>query len=402
MAGEYNLADLLKEEKARRDMGTSKLPPKDSPELQQAIEDYRAGRVYEVARRFGYKRLDNIHRAMRSIGIEPSKAGFETPDRLSEIEQQVLDIVKSGAVSVGEVSRQIDRSRETVIKTIDSLREKSYEVHLDESSKQVSIPEEPAREFKSTEFKYFRKYYRMGLVSDTQIGSKYQQMTLLYDAYAEFKKQKVDFALHAGDFFEGVGVFSGQDVEIFMHDPFGDEQIEYADKNYPHADFKTYIIGGQHDRIFWKRHGRNIIEALCKKRKDLVNRGFYKAEFSIKGLKVGLMHPGGGVAYARSYKMQKIIENMVGFIASIPKANAPILEVMGHWHIPCHLPSYMGIDAVSLPCFQSQTPYLEQKGLMPVVGYAIAELWLDRDKNESKVTINFYNQNAQIRENDYR
>jgi len=355
-------------------------------------------------RELGYANKDSLLSGLRkSYGLYVSREPMPKVEAsgLTALEESVLNMVRSNPISVGEVSRQIDRSRETVIETIDSLRDKSYEVELDETSHQVSIPQVPNKEFKPTEFKYFRKYYRVGLVSDTQLGSKYQQLTLLYDAYAEFRKQKVDFALHAGDVFDGVGVYSGQDVEIFLHDPYGDEQIEYVDKNYPQADFRTYLIGGQHDRVFWKRRGRNVIEALCKKRKDLVNRGFYKAEFSVKGLRVGLMHPGGGVAYARSYKMQKIIENMVGFIASIPTAKAPVLQLFGHWHIPCHLPSYMGIDAVSLPCFQSQTPYLEQKGLMPVVGYAIAEISLDKESNLSKTTINFYNQNAQIKKGDY-
>jgi len=384
------------------------LPKMGTPEWDREVEFYRNASREDRNKRaielgmlpasYSKRMLERDIRISDSIAIPSIKAGG-----LDDLEQQVLNIVLSETVSVGELSRRIDRSAETIIKTIDRLRAKSYEVILDEASKQVSIPQEPSKEFKPTEFEYFRKYYRIGLVSDTHLGSKYQQLTLLYDAYAEFNKQNVDFVLHAGDLFEGVGVYSGQDIEVFLHDPFGDTHIDYAEKNYPVLERgrKTYIIGGQHDRSFWKHKGRNVIEALCKKRKDLVYRGFYKAEFTIKGLKIGLMHPGGGVAYARSYRMQKIVENMVGFVASIPSATAPILQIMGHWHIPCHLPSYMGIDVVSLPCFQSQTPYLEQKGLMPVVGYGIAEVWLDRNKNETKVLISFYNQNARIAKGDY-
>jgi len=385
-------------------MGIRKLPVRDSPEGQKVIEDYLAGKEESIRVQYGFSSIQSLRRSVRDYyGIKVSELS-ELPQAgssLTALEQKVLDIVWSGAVSVGEISRQVDRSRETVIKVIDGLRGKSYEVNLDEVSRQVSIPQEPSRDFRPTEFQYFKKSYLIGLVSDTHLCSKYQQLTLLYDAYTDFDKRGVDFILHAGDLVDGDGVYRGQDREIFERGI--DAQRNYAIANYPKSEgkIKTYIIGGQHDRVFFKNSGYDIIRAVCQERKDLVYRGFYKAQFIIKGLEIGLQHPGGGVSYARSYRMQKIIENMMGFIHSIPKAKAPVLQLFGHWHIPCHLPSYMGIDAVSLPCFQSQTPYLEQKGLMPVVGYAIAEIFLNKDNHLGSTRIDFVNMNGQIRGNDY-
>lgn len=389
-------------------MPPTKLPPKGSDEanwLAGIYPDCSIEKEEELARHYGFANRHSFQTSMLKIlGVRrkhiipppPIEAGG-----LNLLEQQVLNLVQKEAVSVGEISRQIDRSAETVIKTIDDLRDKSYEVILDEISRQVTIPQEPSKVFEPTEFKYFRKFYRIGLVADTQMCSKYQQVTLLYDAYAEFNKRQVDFVLHAGDLVDGKNMYRGQENEVFKHG--ADEQAQYVIDNYPKLERnrKTYIIGGQHDRSFYRDGGYNIIRAICKERKDLVDRGFFKAEFVVKGLRIGLQHPGGGVAYARSYRMQKIIENMIGFIASIQSATAPILQVFGHWHIACHLPSYMGIDAVSLPCFQSQTPYLEQKGLMPTVGYAIAEIQLDRENNLSSTQIQFIIMNNQIRKGDY-
>lgn len=389
-------------------MATNKsfLPEVGTPqweELARRYPDASQAQLEVWARELGYANVESFKDAMsRRRGIKrvtPMPVlGEET---VSSIEQQVLAIVQKGTISVGEISRQVDRSAETIIQTIDALRERGYEVVKDEISRQVFIPQEPGKEFKPTEFKYFKKFYRIGLVSDTQMCSKYQQVTLLHDAYADFNKRQVDFVLHAGDLVDGKNMYRGQDVEVFLHG--ADQQKDYAVKNFPtlERNRRTYLIGGQHDRCFFRDGGYNIIRAICQERKDLVDRGFYKAEFIVKGLRIGLQHPGGGVSYARSYRMQKIIENMAGFINSIPTANAPILQIFGHWHIPCHLPSYMGIDAVSLPCFQSQTPYLEQKGLMPVVGYAVAEIQLDKDNNLSSTKIEFVIQNAQIKERDY-
>lgn len=388
-------------------MSTQKVPPKDSQKGKEVTKRYLAGEVNVLWREFGFTRRDAFHRAMKTIyGLPHTEVPWESSEPtseggLSQVEGQVLNLVQKGAVSVGEISRQIDRSAETVIKVIDALRSRNYEVNKDEISSQVFIPQEPSKDFKPTEFTYFKKFYRIGLVSDTHFCSKYSQPTLLYDAYSDFDKRQVDFVLHAGDLTEGKNMYRGQENEVFKHG--ADEQANYVIENYPKTRqrYKTYIIGGQHDRSFYRDGGFNIVRAVCRDRKDLIDRGFYKAEFVVKGVSIGLQHPGGGVSYARSYRMQKIIENMMGFIASIPAANAPILQVFGHWHIPCHLPSYMGIDAISLPCFQSQTPYLEQKGLMPVVGYAVAEIYLDKDDNLSSTKIEFVNLNAQIRSQDY-
>ena len=100
-------------------------------------------------------------------------------------------------------------------------------------------------------------------------------------------------------------------------------------------------------------------------------------------------------------RLQKYIENLIGFVTSIPTAKSPILLVSGHIHIPVHLPQYMGIDAISMPCFQSQTPYLAEKGLMPVVGYAVAEIRLSEEGHLTSTNIDFVVMNSKIKQNDF-
>lgn len=388
----------------------SYLPEKETEEFNKLASFYQTcsdSEINRLAKEYGYKNRDAFVDTMRRrrgvlrIAKAP-EVELETTASLSELENSVLSIVRKEAVTVGEISRRVDRSAETIIKTIDSLRDKNYEVKLDEISRQVTVSREPGREFEPTEFKYFRHFYRIGLVSDSQICSKYQQMTLLYDAYKDFDDRQVDFVLHAGDLDDGENMYRGHINELFKHGV--DEHREYIIENFPSPQkkkYKTYVIGGQHDFCWFKQNGYNILSAICEKRKDLVYRGFFDARFDIKGLGIELHHPGGGVAYARSYKLQKYIENLIGFVTSIPSANAPVLLVSGHVHIPVHLPLYMGIDAVSLPCHQSQTPYLAEKGLMPVVGYAIAEIYLDKDNNLTSTKVEFVNQNAQIKKADY-
>jgi len=368
--------------------------------------------VREIAKGLGFSRTDNFYKAMRRLGITrtytPDRrevpVSMSVPTELDVLEQRVLDVVRKRPTSVGELSRTVDRSSETIIRILDSLREKHYMVELDSVSRLVELPATPKKDFAPTEFKYFHRRYKLGLVADTHLGSKYQQLTLLHDAYNIFDDRDVDTIFHSGDFIDGTGMYREQVQESFLHSAV--EQRKYAEDVYPRPKkqgLKTHLIGGQHDRSIYKKDGYDVLEHIAEHRKDIIYHGFFSHSFYFKGLLVQLEHPGGGLSYARSYSAQKIVENMMGFINTIPTAIKPVLLIMGHWHTPLHLPVYMGVDTITLPCFQTQTPYMQQrKNMMPTIGCAIAELWLNEDNSLSSIKVEFIIMNDCIRENDWR
>lgn len=386
-------------------MATRLLPRQGTPEWDIVVERFQkcdAKDIGQLAKELRFANAGSFLRAMRNQGVHKSYAPSAISP-LDNLEQEVLNIVSKKPVSVSEISRQIDRSSETVIKILDSLRAKHYAIELDATSRLVDLPKEPQKAFSPTEFKYFHNFYRIGLVADTQLGSKYQQLTALHDAYKIFDERDVDCIFHAGDLVDGVHMYRGHEQELFLHN--AEEQRKYTEENYPKSEkkgLKTYVIGGQHDRSFWKDRGYDIIEHICEHRDDLIHRGFFSHQFEFKGLPVRLEHPGGGVAYARSYKPQKIVENMMGFINTVPTAVRPVLIVAGHWHTPLFIPVYMGTNIASMPCFQSQTPFMQQlNNAMPTVGCAIAEIWMNGDNNLSSVKVEFLIMNDRIKERDY-
>ena len=372
--------------------------------VKRYLEATNPHEVEDLARPLGLTGR-SLSRRMQRLGIlrgatRPVREDTPQDTALSALEQTILTMVRNKPVSVGEISRRIDKSSETVIKLIDSLREKHYAVELDEATRLVDLPQVPTREFATTGFDYYRDHYRIGLVSDTQIGSRYQQMSLLYDAYAHFEEVKVDCVLHAGDLVDGTGMYRGQHQETFLHN--AEEQRIYTETSYPRLSGgrKTYVLAGNHDYSFYKDNGYDIVEHICEHREDLIYRGFFTHTFDFKGVTIRLEHPGGGVAYARSYRIQKHIENITGFVQSVG-TKPPAIMIFGHWHIPLHLPQYMGVDAIGMPCFQAQTPYLVQKGLSPTVGYATADVYLNESGNLAATRIEFVNMNDRIKEKDW-
>lgn len=215
------------------------------------------------------------------------------------------------------------------------------------------------------------KRYRFAAISCTQLGSKYQQMTHLYSFYNLCKRLNISQVLHAGDLVDGEKVYRGQEYELFLHG--ADAQRDYVVENYPKIEgIKTSVILGNHDESFWKTSGYNIVQAIAERRDDIEYLGDYLAYLSIDNIKIGLMHGAGGVAYARSYKIQKIIEQLA-------PEQKPHMLFVGHWHVQAHVPAYRNVEGFMLGCFQSQTPFLTRLGLMPNLGGIIVEVRVNAD-----------------------
>jgi DNA polymerase II small subunit/DNA polymerase delta subunit B len=245
-------------------------------------------------------------------------------------------------------------------------------------------PQVAGNTFVADETKVSGNKYHFAVISCTQIGSKYQQLSHLHTFYDICQKRHIKTVFHCGDVVDGEKVYRGQEYELFLHG--ADAQIDYVVKNYPQIKgIKTIAILGNHDESFYKTSGMNVVKAIAEKRPDIEYAGDYFATAKVDGIKVALMHGAGGVAYARSYKLQKIIEQLA------PEVKPHMLFV-GHWHIQAHIPAYRNVEAFSMGCFQAQTPFLTRLGLFPNIGGVILEVVTDETGIKSVKTewIPFY------------
>lgn len=212
------------------------------------------------------------------------------------------------------------------------------------------------------------KPFKLGVISDTHLGSTCQQLTLLREAYKICKAEGIKTVLHAGDVTEGNGkLFRGQIYEMFLHG--ADATVDYVTKVYPRIPgITTHLIGGSHDYSFFKEEGTDILKKISEERKDIKYLGMFGAWVKFGNIVIYLMHGSGGVAYARSYKMQKIIEQMT-------PGKKPHILFLGHYHTQNHLPNYRNVVGFQLPCFQTQTHYLRAKGLSPEIGFLVVTIY---------------------------
>lgn len=215
---------------------------------------------------------------------------------------------------------------------------------------------------------------RFAVCSDTHLGHKHQQITHLRSFYETAREWGAEFMLHGGDLVDGQNMHRDQQFELFRHGV--DAQAKYAINALPVLTSKrgkplpTYGIGGNHDGSGWNDVGANVLGQLHDGREDYTFLGAPTATFYVGPLRIMLMHPDGGPSYARSYKLQKIVE---GFEADAK----PHMLLAGHWHVAAHVPGVRNVEAFAVPSFQSQTAYLKRKGLQPVVGGLLFEAEYD-------------------------
>lgn len=231
----------------------------------------------------------------------------------------------------------------------------------------------PQREgliFKPDVSRFNGKAFRFGVISCTHIGSRFQQLHHLHSYYRLAKRRGCEVVLHCGDVFDGSpNMHKGMGFEQFALG--ADAQLTYAISHYP-SDVPTWAISGNHCMSFYKDNGFTIVKALADGRSDFTYLGDTLATIEFKNFKVMINHASGGVAYARSYKLQRGLDGL-------PSEVKPNFMFTGHWHVPAYLPQYRNVEAWSLPSFQATTPYMQSKQLTSVVGGLIVTVQPDKD-----------------------
>jgi len=280
--------------------------------------------------------------------------------------------LKKEKMTYDEICKEFQVSRLEARELLIAIRQDGFEVPHDFQDRKHAfwIPSAPMRENQETHYKLKKDaegYIKFGIVSDTHFGSKFSAEKELNDMYRHFKEEKVSLVLHAGDLTEGNGrLYRGQ---LFEMSTFGyNNLVDLVEKNYPKKEgIKTAIISGNHDMSFYTQTGADLVKDVCSRRKDFDYLGQYSSKIFINDIEGYIVHPSGGMAYARSYKIQKMIEAM---------ETKPAFLIRGHCHVAMSIP-YLGVQGIEAGAFQFQTYYLKRKGLHPEVGGYIITLKTD-------------------------
>lgn len=219
---------------------------------------------------------------------------------------------------------------------------------------------------------------KFALTGDRHIGSLYHHAQALKAFYDYAGEQGVSAVYDAGDILAGHKVYKGQEFEL--RDLGFEKQLERLEKDAPRS-IKTFFITGNHDASFKNLAGISVGKSIESAVPDYHFIGEEQARkewhtpngaFSLE-----LIHPGGGSAYALSYKPQKIVESLEG-------GTKPDMLAIGHFHKADMIPSYRNVCAVQVGTFENQTPFMARGGLAAHVGAWIMEVTVGDGHNVVK------------------
>lgn len=216
--------------------------------------------------------------------------------------------------------------------------------------------------------------FSVAIISDTHYGSLYHDSGALRSFLEYAADQGVTEVVHAGDVLEGEHMHFGQERELSHHGVT--KQIEAIGETFPHdLGLNVKFITGNHDISYRKASGIDVGAAISDATDwEHIGDMFGEIRYDCPNgsYRLGIMHPGGGTAYALSYRLQKTIEQWEG-------GKKPHMLVAGHFHKMMSIPSYRNVHGIHPGCFQKQTPFMASKSLAAHVGGLIVRVRVGDD-----------------------
>ena len=305
----------------------------------------------------------------------------------SEFKDEVLkDIIKSKKqINIIDISNQFDISVAHIKSIIDACRKEGNLIEIREDVV-VKLNSMPSGEIVKIDIEPFLgKWLRFGVVSDTHLNSKYERLDVLNALYDIFEREGIKTVLHAGNIIEG---YNSHINQFDVINTGVNEQVAYLIKNYPYKKniVTHFITADDHEGWYVKQNHVNIgkvIENAARDdgRNDLHYLGHIEADVQLevgeRPTIIRIMHPGGGSAYAKSYKPQKIIESFAG-------GEKPDFLIIGHYH-KSGWDVVRNVPYISAGCTADQSPFVRKIPIQINVGGYIVDLKIDDAGNVRRV-----------------
>lgn len=227
---------------------------------------------------------------------------------------------------------------------------------------------------------------RLGVLSDTHYGSPMCKEDLIERFYEIAYDAGVRVFMHAGDLFDGEGVYKGHDFEVVSKG--FDKNLTHVADIYPKfPDAVTYAIVGNHDHSYISRSGANPLFHLNTLRKDIVYSGIYQANFRINNeFLVNLHHGASGCSrVAPEAYLRRIIGDKQEFLQQLGIMKYDLC-VLGHYHIDAAVETPFCRKGIFGGGWQDTTAFTRRLNLPTYLGGYIVNMY-QLPEHEHYITI---------------
>jgi hypothetical protein len=321
-------------------------------------------------------------------------------------------------VTLIDLARRIDAPMSLIDECVELLKQEHHTLLLRDGTLTTAAPS-PGR------VSHYHRLFRggvikVGVISDNQLGNQASRLDVLETAYEHYAAEGIETVYHAGNLIDGYSRFNM--YELVREAGISlESQTLYASRVYPKKrGITTYFITGDcHEGWYMKESGLNvgalmesrfriplscatiragtdkrvcsksIHDGMCRRhgRKDLRYLGHIEADIGLfpgrgsKGTVLRLMHPGGGTAYAHSYKPQKYVE-------SLSSGEKPAITVQGHYH-KAGMFMDREVYVFMAGTTESQSIFMRKHQIVAHVGYWILQIKIDSQGVVSSVRAEF-------------
>lgn len=304
---------------------------------------------------------------------EPPKRPGLTPDNL-------LTALKKGPATTEELATAFGQHTDAIEAILGVLIDTGSNLHIRGDGawvlSKILVPR------RGSEFVYTSRLdntFVFGVASDAHLGSKYERLDVLNDLYDWFHREGVDRVFNAGNWIEGDDPKTAHDAHVHGLEP----QLDYLAAHFPQRPgLVTYAVAGEDHEGWYSRREAIDIGRFAERRMrdkgrtDWVDLGFMEAAITLRNANTGVdgypmlvMHPGGGTAYALSYRPQKLVESLQG-------GEKPSVILIGHYH-KMSVNLIRSVWAIQAGCTQDQTPFMRKIPTEPHIGGFIVTLHQD-------------------------
>lgn len=231
-----------------------------------------------------------------------------------KVKIEELKEITQKEVSLSTLVEKLELNEYEILGLVNQIRTEGITISVIKKDDDIYLYNQGEKEFvtdethklntdESHEFKFI-------VISDTLIGSKYEQPTILEDIYQKGHEMGYDNVIHCGNL--TAGLYSLDNIysdSCYLNDTM--LQVDQIINTYPHIEgMKTYFIGGPIDEKHLRQKQKiNVGKRISEARKDMIFLGYNSCEINIDKVKLFVMCSKLGKTYTVSYRSQQQVDS---------------------------------------------------------------------------------------------
>lgn len=222
-------------------------------------------------------------------------------------------------------------------------------------------------------FKSDNNEFKFALISDTRLGSKHEQLSILNDVYKKADAMGIKHIFHCGNITEGLYPMNNQYANsVFLNDT--EYQAKYVIENYPYIEgINTYFILGSKDLTHLKKNKVDIGKIIGDNREDMFYLGNDRCLIMIDNALIDMRNCKAKKTYTVSYRAQKMID-------ALRSEDVPDMMLYGGL-LQMENFLYRGVRCISAPSLVATTNEMYNNEQSNIVGNWFITIKLDNKGN---------------------